>query len=578
MGSTKEVVTLQFGHYANFIGTHWWNIQESSFIYDPKLAESKEVNPDVLFREGKNLNKQVTFTPRLILWDLKGSLHSLRKEGTLYDFRSDRTSGWDGDVTVTKKPRIEKNEFLKDLEKQEEDYQVPTDYEEMELSQDDTTGENLETKEPKEVDGNCDSQEDVFGQKFYNLDDSVQVWSDFLNIHLHPKSVNIINEFSHNSSELPFDIHGCGYQTMSATDTWTEAEDRLHFFTEECDQLQGFQMLVDTHDAFSGVATSVLEYLEDDFPGKSVLTFGTSPANFTNPDHNSHHILNTALCYQKLPSFSSLFIPLSLSSSAWLSRPSAHISYRKFPNAIYKPNLDYHTSAILAACLENSTLPYRLWNKSGHMKDITHSFHGLGRKVGALMAALPFPLGEDSSLVETFMQLDGEMPWTPVSPNISAETKPWMMSSVLRGISEELAMTSNIKPEFAQVLSHCSSVSDVLELFVTELFPGSLNAGCVVTAPCKVVTPYPHIFTPNINSGGLVSTMLRTPMQGVDSIPVMSCIQSTKESGKMVGELYEEAKKINIKRFHRFLSTGLEEDEFKETLNELANLGENYDD
>lgn len=66
--------------------------------------------------------------------------------------------------------------------------------------------------------------------------------------------------------------------------------------------------------------------------------------------------------------------------------------------------------------------------------------------------------------------------------------------------------------------------------------------------------------------------------QGVDSIPVMSCIQSTKESGKMVGELYEEAKKINIKRFHRFLSTGLEEDEFKETLNELANLGENYDD
>lgn len=40
------------------------------------------------------------------------------------------------------------------------------------------------------------------------------------------------------SNELPFDIHGCGYQTMSATDTWTEAEDRLHFFTEECDQLQ----------------------------------------------------------------------------------------------------------------------------------------------------------------------------------------------------------------------------------------------------------------------------------------------------------------------------------------------------
>ena len=28
MGSTtREVVTLQIGHYSNFIGTHWWNLQ-----------------------------------------------------------------------------------------------------------------------------------------------------------------------------------------------------------------------------------------------------------------------------------------------------------------------------------------------------------------------------------------------------------------------------------------------------------------------------------------------------------------------------------------------------------------------
>ena len=57
------------------------------------------------------------------------------------------------------------------------------------------------------------------------------------------------------------------------------------------------------------------------------------------------------------------------------------------------------------------------------------------------MAALPFPLGEDNSLVETLMQVEGEMPWTPVSPNINPDTKPWMMSSVLRGIPEEMALT-----------------------------------------------------------------------------------------------------------------------------------------
>ena len=26
-GFTREIVTLQVGHYASFVGTHWWNIQ-----------------------------------------------------------------------------------------------------------------------------------------------------------------------------------------------------------------------------------------------------------------------------------------------------------------------------------------------------------------------------------------------------------------------------------------------------------------------------------------------------------------------------------------------------------------------
>ncbi len=28
MGSLcREVITLQLGHYSNFVGTHWWNLQ-----------------------------------------------------------------------------------------------------------------------------------------------------------------------------------------------------------------------------------------------------------------------------------------------------------------------------------------------------------------------------------------------------------------------------------------------------------------------------------------------------------------------------------------------------------------------
>lgn len=27
MSSHREIITLQFGHYANYIGTHFWNLQ-----------------------------------------------------------------------------------------------------------------------------------------------------------------------------------------------------------------------------------------------------------------------------------------------------------------------------------------------------------------------------------------------------------------------------------------------------------------------------------------------------------------------------------------------------------------------
>ena len=43
-----------------FAGAHLWNIQESSFVYTPSQeSQEKEINHDVLFREGQNRLKQV---------------------------------------------------------------------------------------------------------------------------------------------------------------------------------------------------------------------------------------------------------------------------------------------------------------------------------------------------------------------------------------------------------------------------------------------------------------------------------------------------------------------------------------
>lgn len=65
----------------------------------------------------------MTFTPRLLLVDLKGSLSHLRQEGDLYNHPQDVNPNqvqWPVEkVDVMCTPKVEKNEFLNDLENEE---------------------------------------------------------------------------------------------------------------------------------------------------------------------------------------------------------------------------------------------------------------------------------------------------------------------------------------------------------------------------------------------------------------------------------------------------------------------------
>lgn len=67
-----EIITIQLGHYANFVGTHFWNTQESYFTY----GESEEPSPvdhNIHFRAGLGVGNVETFTPRALIYDLKGT-------------------------------------------------------------------------------------------------------------------------------------------------------------------------------------------------------------------------------------------------------------------------------------------------------------------------------------------------------------------------------------------------------------------------------------------------------------------------------------------------------------------------
>ena len=119
----NSIITLQLGHYSNYVGAHFWNIQEAGFVFDNSVQ--LDVDHSVLFREGRTQRDEVTFTPRLVSVDLKGALGSLPVFGDLYDDvhqdldKLESGLSWDGDVQVKKEEGARKNEYLRYLDRQE---------------------------------------------------------------------------------------------------------------------------------------------------------------------------------------------------------------------------------------------------------------------------------------------------------------------------------------------------------------------------------------------------------------------------------------------------------------------------
>mmetsp|Transcript_50127 Transcript_50127/g.160536 ORF Transcript_50127/g.160536 Transcript_50127/m.160536 type:complete len:80 (+) Transcript_50127:1979-2218(+) len=72
-----EVITLQIGNYANWVGSHFWNFQDEiiglSEVEGDTGHLAASINSDVLYRTGETRKGIPTYTPRLVSFDLKGT-------------------------------------------------------------------------------------------------------------------------------------------------------------------------------------------------------------------------------------------------------------------------------------------------------------------------------------------------------------------------------------------------------------------------------------------------------------------------------------------------------------------------
>ncbi|XP_029437115.1 protein misato homolog 1 isoform X2 [Rhinatrema bivittatum] len=536
-----------------------------SYSAGAKLQEH-EISSDVLFREGQTLSGQETYTPRLILMDLKGSLNSLRQEGCLYeDDKVDWTVAWQGSVATYKEEAPVKNPFLQDLNMLEGETVTEADGSPRGFP--DGRGvfqRNVREGTPKAC------------RKTYQLEGSVQVWSDYLRTHLHPKTVSVVQQYTHEGESDRLDAFGQGERLLNEPAYLQDLEDRLHFYAEECDYLQGFQVLCDIQDGFSGVGAKVTELLHDEFSGRGILTWGTTPIipAERDPVKDMYRLLNTVLGIVHLSTHSSLFCPLSLNGSLG-RRPQPPVS---FPHVLYDPTLNYHSSALLATALESLSVPYRKRSFPLSMAQLADALNFSGRKVVTAWASVPFPMGHSHSLPDILCRSLEAVPWRPLSSCGEPSASPcFAQSVVLRGISRE-RQTSNLLPGISphSRLHVYETGEEVLDCYLQMLYPGILSALHVLEGPCKVAASYPQFFSQSVNRDGFIMEEPVSFPRVVESIPVLASFQSSAVLRSTLQHLHQEVSQVDVRRWASFFNVGVELEDFHEALYELKNLSDCY--
>lgn len=283
-----EIIHLSLSSRSNHIHSHFYNAQESYFVYDDTQVKDSNVDPSILFQQGKG------YTPRGVLWDMKGGFGSLATYSGPYtpeikhteqceknDFDSSLIWGQQGQVEMHEKA-IERSQ-----------YQINLDQ-----------GKPL----PKLNAANT------------------TYWSDYLNSSLHPRSLQSLSNWEYDpvaypngrlrgQSSITFMSHDAGIEEYkSLNDDKEYLETTFRPFLENCDLISGVSLTTEVHTGWGGFSCELLAELRDDFiPKLPLFVWANGPNNGKKQAAKiSEQNISIARAACKLIDFSSLYIPLSL--------------------------------------------------------------------------------------------------------------------------------------------------------------------------------------------------------------------------------------------------------------------------
>ncbi|KAK9826905.1 hypothetical protein WJX81_007954 [Elliptochloris bilobata] len=512
-----EVITLQFGGFANFVGAHYWNIQDEL----AGLAERQDyrgiadqVDPTVLFRQGENAQGQATYSPRLVLFDHASSIGGVSTHDAAPSAAALMAAGaagvatWQGPVAVHQAEPVPRSRFAQELD-----------------AEPDTSG------------GAGDGQADLAAAALHaavrHLDAGpVRSWTDYLKVVLHPRSLVALGGLW--GSEGAAFAAGFGPRAAAAApagalDDWL---DRVRRFAEECDALQGFQALSADQGGFGGLTTDVMGALRDEYPRAPTLLFAVRPSadGPADADGQRRWRLSEALSAAELAPRVSLYAPLAPPPSP-----------QSLPHLRWRLGDAFHTSAMLAAVVDTVTLPYRL-DPDAPPRPLgaplgacdLHSLAQLlagraGHSIVGVAAALPAPSLPDAhaAAAAADARANGIPAANGFAPNRGAveACEPPFTQRCTAGWSPGIAAGGGLEAETVVLRGARRSGDPVSTSQAAAALDASLvregvrcvRHRCVAAAALPIPLPFPQLFAPTVLRHGDV--LCAGGSQGLGSAP-----------------------------------------------------------
>lgn len=354
-----EHILVSLSAQANHLTTHFYNAQSSYFVYDTEDVNKKSfVDPHILFRPGVSTDgKTPTFTPRALLWEMRGGFGSLKKSNAWYNYDSQDVPL---DIWQGSKP----NEEIKKIEQTA----VPVSEYQQALDQG-TAKPDLLTKE------------------------NTKYWSDYVNIFFNPKlSFHSLPDWEYDPDTAPlgnirgetgedarhfvnFETGKSEYQEVNSLGhDGTYVEDTLRPLIEEADRLDGITFSTEVDTAWGGFTAQMLEEFRQDYATKTtIFTWGFYdehlPAGLYSCDRsrldrkNALQVISRIKSTIALANESSLLVPIS--------KPL------KVPMEGFDLSSNWHSNALMAIPFESfNVLPSLRNDKRVPMQHILDTLQG----------------------------------------------------------------------------------------------------------------------------------------------------------------------------------------------------------